>query len=98
MVIYIIDIHYTCTIFCSIEKPCRRTQAVQKPEALAGDRQQTVPNAIVCSHSPKTPLRHVVLPTVLRGLQVGTSHSTSALLRLIPDGSHVAGGGGKTES
>jgi len=70
---------------------------VQNPEALAGDRQRTTLSVINCSCFPKTPLRHIVLPTVLGGLQVRTSHRTSVLAHLIPDGSHIARGGGKME-
>lgn len=62
-----------------IQKPYRRILQEQNSEALVGDMQQTAPSVIVCSHSHKTPSRSIVLPTVLRGLQVGTSHSSSAL-------------------
>lgn len=48
-----------------------------EPRSCAGERQQTMLSVIMCRYFPEAPCRHLVLPTLLRGLQVGSSHSTS---------------------
>lgn len=60
-------------------KTSQENRTGAEPRSCAGDRQQTMLSVIVCRHFPETPWRHLVLPTVLGCLQVGTSHSSSAL-------------------